>query len=286
MTCGALRRHTYLGQWAAIATMHGKERAIAPVLCRWLDMTVTTAPGIDTDSLGTFTDEIARKGTMLDAARAKACLAIERTGARLGIGSEGAFGPDPHLPFVASGFELILLRDAVTGHEIVVSRRTRANYDHVTVAPTESIDAFLDRIGFPSHAVVVCGEPLCGRDPIKGLITRSSVDAALRLVFENSLYATLQTDMRAHLNPTRMAAIGRLARGLAVRTARCCPSCNTPGFGRIDVERGLTCRDCNMPTRLIRAEIHGCSVCGYKITKRARPAGSRADPTYCDMCNP
>ena len=59
-------QHPYRGLWAAVATMHGKERAIAPPLCQWFDMTISTAPGIDTDALGTFTGEIARKGTMRD----------------------------------------------------------------------------------------------------------------------------------------------------------------------------------------------------------------------------
>lgn len=107
-----LHDHPYRGRWAAIATMHGKERAIAPVLCRWFDMAVTTAPGVDTDAFGTFTGEISRQGTMLDAARAKARIAIARTGAPIGIGSEGAFGPDPEVPLVVSGRELLLLREA------------------------------------------------------------------------------------------------------------------------------------------------------------------------------
>ncbi len=71
MGSSRLAAHPYRGLWAAIATMHGKEHAIAPALCGWFDMTVTVAPGIDTDALGTFTGEIARAGTMVDAARAK-----------------------------------------------------------------------------------------------------------------------------------------------------------------------------------------------------------------------
>ncbi len=278
--------HPYGGQWVAIATMHGKERAIAPVLCRWFDMAVSTVPGIDTDELGTFTGEIERKGTMLDAARAKAELAIALTGAPIGIGSEGAFGPDPMLPVVASGRELLLLREAATGHEIVVTRRTRTNFDHVTVAPGDPIEEFLARVGFPDHAVIVRADPRIDHAPQKGLARRAAVEAALRAVFETSGKASIETDMRAHVNPTRMASIARLSRALAVRMARRCPCCGAPGFGIVDVERGLPCRQCGAPTRRIRAEIHACSACQTRVKRHERGPALSADPTWCDMCNP
>lgn len=276
--------HPYRGRWAAIATMHGKERAVAPVLCRWFDMAVTTAPGVDTDAFGTFTGEVARQGTILDAARAKAQLAIERTGAAIGIGSEGAFGPDPELPFVATGRELLLLREAATGHEIVVTSRTRTNFNHMNVSPNDLVDECLVRIGFPDHAAVV--RAFDGSYVAKGLTTRDQVDAALHALFEAGQKGILQADMRAHLNPTRMASIARLARTLAVRLARCCPACGSPGFGLVDVERGLPCRECRFPTRRIRAEIYGCSACGEKRKRHDRPDSFGADPMWCQVCNP
>ncbi|MBA7471273.1 hypothetical protein ES707_06579 [subsurface metagenome] len=283
---GRLFAHPYRGCWAAIATMHGKERAIAPVLCRWFEMAVSTAPGIDTDELGTFTGEVARQGTMLDAARAKAERAIARTGAAIGIGSEGAFGPDQALPLIASGRELLLLREAASGHEVVVSRRTRTNFDHVTVAAGDPIDDFLQRVGFPDHAVIVRAEPRDGRPAVKGLRSRKQVDAALRAVFATGSNAMLETDMRAHLNPTRMASIACLTRALAVRSARRCPSCGAPGFGIMDVERGLPCRQCGAPTQRVRAEVHGCSACNARVQRHARSPTVTADPMWCDICNP
>lgn len=278
--------HPYRGRWAAIATLHGKERAIAPVLCRWFDMAVSTVPGIDTDQFGTFTGEIERKGTMLDAARAKAELAIARTGAPIGIGSEGAFGPDPMIPLVASGRELLLLREAATGHEIVVTRRTRTNFDQVSVAPGDPIEGFLARVGFPHHAVNVRTDPCIDQARRKGLTSRAAVEVALCAAFRLSGKASIETDMRAHLNPTRMASIAGLARALAVRTARCCPQCSAPGFGLVDVEKGLPCGDCGSPTRLIRAEIYGCSECNVRISRHERSPGTIANPRWCDVCNP
>ena len=76
----------YRHETFAMATMHAKERAVARPLSRWLGAAVKVAPGIDTDAFGTFTGDIVRQGTMLDAARAKALAAIEATGLELGLG--------------------------------------------------------------------------------------------------------------------------------------------------------------------------------------------------------
>lgn len=281
--------HPYGGMWVAIATMHGKDRAIAPPLCRWLGLAVSTAPGVDTNRLGTFTGEVARQGTMIDAARAKALLAIERTGAPLGIGSEGAFGPHPHLPFLASGHEVLLLRDARTGHEVVVNRRTATNFAHIVASPGQDLGGFLADVGFPSHAVIVRSED---RSNMSLLRTGISEVAALLVSIREIAQHTkdgrvlIETDMRAHLNPTRMRSIERLAKRLALRVARLCPHCGAPGFGMTDVERGLRCEACRMPTDLKQAEIHSCSACGHKERRFERPSSCYANPRWCHSCNP
>ena len=284
-----MANHPYSGLSAAIGTMHQKELAIGPVLRRWFGIELQVAPDLDTDSLGTFTGEIPRAGTMLEAARAKACLAIERTGAALGIGSEGSFGPDPHIPFVASGLEMLVLREAISGHEIVVHRRTRTNYDNLTVSPGDDITTFLRRVEFPGHAVVVRSEASEDTSVVfKGLTELRDVHMAIENIATRSPSgrAMIQTDMRAHLNPTRMGTLGRLARGLAVRMARRCPHCGEPGFGITDVERGLACRDCGSPTHLIRAEIHSCQSCGHRVLRRERGRNQWSDPMWCQECNP
>jgi hypothetical protein len=92
--------------------------------------------------------------------------------------------------------------------------------------------------------------------------------------------------MRAHLNPMRMKAIAFVARALAVRAARLCQQCGAPGFGLVDVERGLRCEACDRPTRLVAAEIHGCGLCGRRLKRKERPKTARASPMWCDACNP
>ena len=78
---GSPKNSVYAGRTAILATMHGKERAVAPALLETPGLTVTVAAGIDTDRLGTFTGEIDRPGDMLETARRKARLGMETTGA-------------------------------------------------------------------------------------------------------------------------------------------------------------------------------------------------------------
>jgi hypothetical protein len=282
-------RHPYHGRRAAIGTMHAKERVIAPALSRCLGLIVEDAEGIDTDALGTFSGEIPRAGDIVEAARAKARLAIAHNGAEIGIGSEGAFGPHPVIPFLASGIELIALVDEENDHEIVVQRRTHTNYDSIITRTGENIAPFLARIGFPAHAVIVRPE---GRSDavglVKGVTDHESLDRAIcaAAALSSTGHAQVQTDMRAHLNPARMKTIAFVARALAVRAARLCPECRAPGFGLRDALRGLACAACGAPTRRIRAELHGCLKCGFRCLKRERPASLRADAMWCDVCNP
>lgn len=62
----------YRDKQVALLTQHGKEAVIAPVLgCR-----VEKVDGFDTDLFGTFTRDIARDGSQLDAPRTKPRIGI------------------------------------------------------------------------------------------------------------------------------------------------------------------------------------------------------------------
>jgi hypothetical protein len=280
----------YRGQVAAIATMHGKQRAVAPELRRLTGLDLIGTTTVDTDALGTFTGEVRRLGTMLDAARAKARLAIEATGHRIGLGSEGRFGPHPTYPFMAGASELLVLIDIERDLEVKEFRRSlRTNYAQVTVSFGDDLTAFLRQVQFNSHAL--CAQPIAPRgfdDISRGINDRSELEAVIRRLARQSTTGRvlLSTDMRAHVNPTRMHMIGRLARRLGVRVTRLCPDCGAPGFGLIDIECGLPCSSCEAPTQLMRAEIHGCARCRHRMRKRQRPASARAEPSYCQGCNP
>ena len=97
--------------------------------------------------------------------------------------------------------------------------------------------------------------------------------------------AFIQTDMRAHLNPTRMRAIERAALDLVRRFRSRCPVCSYPGFDVTERLPGLPCEWCAEPTQVIKREVLSCAACAHRIE---RPAGDRvaADPGNCDRCNP
>jgi hypothetical protein len=146
----------YAGRSAVLATMHRKEEAIAPALSATLGLVVVPAAGLDTDQLGTFSGEIARQGTMLEVAVRKARLGMQGAGLPLGLASEGSFGPHPAIPFFAAGMELLVFVDDERG--IVVSESLIAdatNFGHLVVSPGDALEAFLERVGFPSHALIV-----------------------------------------------------------------------------------------------------------------------------------
>lgn len=272
---------TGLPERVALGTMHGKEAAIAPPLAG-LGIAVVRAD-LDTDRFGTFAGDVARAGDMRDAARAKARAAAEVTGLPVALASEGAYGPHPTVPFLPFGRELLLWLDTRSGREIVETLTdSQPSHDQETVQDPAGAEGFLARIGFPATAVIVQGA--AGATPIaKGITRRDALDAAIRASVAKAGQAFLQTDMRAHLNPRRMAMIGQLAERLARRLATPCPACKAPGFGHLRALPGLPCRDCGRETGLIAAELHGCTACGHEAQLR-RPG--EADPAHCPWCNP
>lgn len=280
----------YCGETFALATMHAKENAIAKAFARQLAASISVPTGINTDALGTFTGEIPRAGTMIDAARAKAVLAMDATGLRYGLGSEGSFGSHPYFPFIPRNTEVLLFVDRANEIEICeifVTHRT--NYQSVTCRPGEDISDFLKGIGFPQHAVVVTPHaPITGMPPIKGIQSAADLAGAiLKATGASSGRAVdIVTDMRAHLNPTRMAVIRALANRLARRLAKRCPECGTPGFGIVEIAKGLPCEWCGEPTPMPLAKVLRCAKCSLETRTRIRNVPKTADPGRCEHCNP
>ena len=283
-------QHPYAGSDAVLVTMHGKERAVAPAFAQVLGLNVVATTGVDTDALGTFTGETPRRGTMLEAAVAKARLGTGATGLRFAIASEGSFGPHALIPFLPAGIELMVFVDAdrdVVIHETMAAERT--NFAHLVVAPGTSVDRFLAQVGFPAHALIV--RPNAGGQSAalrKGIIDLDDLGHAVSAAAAASAdrCALVETDMRAHFNPTRMDTLARLSMQLALRVAALCPACAAPGWGRIDVARGLPCELCGMPTQTVASEIFGCVACAHREFRPRRDGRVHARAADCDDCNP
>ncbi len=282
--------HSYAGRSAVLATMHRKEEAIAPALMSTLGLIVTPTPGLDTDQLGTFSGEIPREGTMLEVAVRKARLGMIAMGLPFGLASEGTFGPHPAIPFLPAGVELLVFVDDERGivvYENLVAETT--NFDHLAVLPDETLEPFLERVGFPTHGLVV--RPNEGRPNTalaKGIIDRNRLARAIAeaAAVSSDGRARLETDMRAHLNPTRMKSLAALAERLAQRLAMFCPACDAPGFGRTGMRTGLRCSDCGAPTEMVAAEIFSCPNCEYGEERPRSDGLQSTSARYCSECNP
>lgn len=271
----------YHGKMAALATMHGKQAAIGPPLAR-LGLRLHVPEGINTDALGTFTGEVERKLSMQDTAREKARMGMQASGLSIGIASEGSFGPHPEIGFIPVARELLCFIDSERGIEIAEGLASpQTNYARLELTPEADVEGFLAKAGFPAHGLIVRAQGFLR----KGITRKDELEKALASAATHA-NPILETDMRAHLNPTRMAVIAQLAGKLADRLSKACPACAAPGFGAIAERRGLACRDCGAPTLLVCEITHGCSACGHE-QHQPRPDGlTRAEPQYCPECNP
>jgi hypothetical protein len=280
----------YAGRRIVLATRHAKEQAVTPAVRDILGAELLVPDDLDTDALGTFSGEIERQGTMGEVAVRKARLGMAATGLGVGLASEGSFGPHPQIPMLAVGMELMVLVDDERGLTVTESLiDEKPCFGHFTAAPADDIARFLRGFDFPAQGLIVGPNRSAHKMPVaKGIRERGALEAAIVSAARASDdgKALVETDMRAHMNPTRMAALGRLAEQLAARLNSLCPGCAAPGFGLVDTETGLPCEWCRGPSVMVRHQIFGCAGCDYRET-RSRPDGLRyADPGRCQLCNP
>lgn len=271
----------------AFATMHGKERVVAPVFDAALGWTLEIA-NIDTDRFGTFSGEVERvapaHSTVVNKARAGASLA----GLQLGLASEGSLGPHPTIPFIEGDVELMALVDIERGLELVVSHIGAPIVSYREVwSPTTDLEAVCSKADLPNHALIVKkGTPgslwvrkgLRGRKDVEGAVLEAVRDGP-----DGEL--VLESDYRAMMSPSRMRNIGECATKLVERLATTCPSCGMWGWGPVGVERGLPCRACGVVSdEAVRNDIRGCVSCTHTVTTSREQ--TCIDPAYCGVCNP
>lgn len=283
--------HLLLNRVAVLATMHQKERVMAPILSRELGVKITVAADFDTDKFGTFTREVKRLGTQIEAARLKAENALEIAGETLAFASEGSFGPHPMMPYLAANREIVILLDRANNLELIgESLSVETNYSHQLVSSIEEADDFAKKAGFPEHAlVVVVGEAAAGKGEIvKGIATEKQLFEAVTAGLKKSSTGRvhIETDMRAMYNPTRMKNIENATLDLVKKFHQFCPECGWPGFDVAERKIGLPCGLCYFPTQLARSAIYKCKNCGYTKEKLFPDGRETADPAQCQYCNP
>lgn len=287
-----MKKHPYYKKMFAFATMHEKEKAIQDVLFKTFHARVVV-PEINTDLLGTFCGRVARLESPFETAKKKALMGIEVSGLSLACASEGSFVTGP-FGFGIVNHELMVLIDAqndVVIQEKLASYKTNYNRIEIEGADVESerFKQFLTKCQFGTHALMVYAASNDTDQVIKGITQHHQLIQAIESVIKRSGSNTLivETDMRAHMNPTRMSNIKEVSKKLVMRLAHLCAQCNTPGFGCTEYVTGLPCMVCDAPTDGIKHEVHSCVKCGY--TQVILPADNPryfADPAECSICNP
>ncbi len=273
---------------AILATMHQKEIVIAPLL-EQLGIKVIVPPNLNTDVFGTFTREIQRPGTQIEAARLKAQKALALTGETLAIASEGTFCPHPSLPYISSNREIVIFLDKENQLEIIGEEFSlETNHNYQLIQNIEEAYNFAKKVGFPEHGLIVISDsPKNSGEIFKGIITDKQLEEAVNFALKNSSNQKvhIETDMRAMYNPTRMKNIEKATRNLLKKINTFCPSCGIPGFEITQRIKGLPCASCHTPTLLTRAVKYQCKKCGFS-QEELFPDGKYADPGQCMYCNP
>ena len=271
----------------ALPTLHGKGAQIIPALQALGEYEVIEV-AIDTDSFGTFSGEKERELTPLDAAIAKARLAMEVTGFDSAIASEGSIGNDPQIPFIISDREVVVFVDQ---REDLIIHESYRSFEIVAARMEfkvgDDLDDFLTRADFPNHKLIVTARQDDGLFVAKGIESRESLDQSLNEALSKSKdgIAIIESDLRAHCSPSRQVNIEKAARLLAERMAQRCPQCDCIGWGRIDFEFGVECRECGqIDERVAKREINGCLRCSHRACGKV--LREMIDAGECQRCNP
>ena len=277
----------YEGHSVAFLTQHGKQDLVRDPLEAALGCQLLHTDGYDTDQLGTFTRELTRAGSQLDAARKKANIGMALTGASVGLASEGSFGPDPFGAFMPWNTEVVLWVDRVHAMEVTGFAHGPAQSLHRTVTNLQALERFATEARFPEHHLVLRPDSPDHPNMDKGIRDHKTLVKAFHLAQAKSANGVVfvENDLRAFSNPTRQKTILKATGDLIQKLLSACPSCDTPGYWLSQQIPGLPCRDCGSLTRLPKAEIWGCKKCGHEEQKTAN-AQPWADPARCDFCNP
>jgi hypothetical protein len=276
----------YQGASISFLTKHQKEKVVQPLFNRALKADLITIDNYDTDQLGTFTRDISRYGNQLDAARQKARIAMEISGVKYGLGSEGSFIQDPYTGIIPINYEIVVFIDSILNIEIIGHARASSISNHATVKSWQELSKFARLNKFPRHQLVVRPDHQDHPAFAKGIDNLKTLEEAFHQAFKLSKKKRVfvEHDLRALANPTRMKNIKEATKNLIARMVSCCPKCHTPGFWITRNEAGLPCALCEMPSNQTKEKIYTCLKCEYE--KKESVKDKKADPAKCNFCNP
>ncbi len=218
------------------------------------------------------------RGRRVRSSSAKPASAWRRRVYPLGSPAKAVFVPMPNCRLVSAVTNL--LRLSMTKRESS-SSKTFSRWKPILPTQRRRIparSAFLEKVGFPAHGLIAVPndrikvghddrirlvlEDVPNQQVFKGIHTPAELDRVVQQCAALSAdgLAHVETDMRAHFNPTRMRAIGVLAEQLGRRLARTCPDCGAPGWGRIHARWETPTND----VPFVADETLGCAHCGHR----------------------
>jgi hypothetical protein len=283
-------------QRVALITKHEKARWIAPYLAP-LGYEVFESSIFDTDILGTFSGEVERTLSPMDAALTKAKKACELTNTDWGLGSEGSFGGGPAPGMINWNDELLCLYQASTGIAIYAHAAGPTSVQDLTLNGRVPIKQKL--LLYPKQLWILCsknGVQNGAQDDVqddvqegiqkhiqKGLSAEQLLDSLEKMTV-SSQKVTIEPDLRAMNCPERQQMIAKAAEDLVRRLSETCPQCEAFNFVVKEKQSGLPCTLCTLPTEQAKSWTRICDGCGYRHDDVVQQKG--ADPTYCQFCNP
>lgn len=277
----------YEGKRLCIATKHAKERVIAPILEASLGVKCEVVEGLDTDLLGTFSGEIERTFSPVEAAKEKCRRASERSTCELFVANEGSFGPHPSFFFAPAGDEIMVLWDRSADHFVVARHlTTETNFGGIDCSNFRQLKDFAISIGFPEHGLILKSSTHEGLKLTKDLNHLADLETAFEEHLKQHGKCSVETDMRAMRNPTRMKSLEILTQKLVSTANSLCPKCQTPGFSVTGSKPGLPCSLCLQPTENVLIHLFSCTNCHFTEELWYPHEVKNADPMHCNHCNP
>jgi len=277
----------FKGRKVFVASMHGKEEVIAPLMEKELGVHIIKNKYFDTDQFGTFSGEIERSLSPLDTLRKKCLAGMEHASCDVGIATEGSFGAHPFLFSVPAHEEIMMLIDQNNQWEFVAKTLvTDTNFQGRTLVNKHELRAFADDVQFPSHGILLKDKANNFQLVLKDADSMVELYSQFNLCQEMNGTVYAETDMRAMRNPTRMKVIEQVCQKLLEKLNSKCPKCHSPGFDVVEQLAGLQCSSCQMPTASILVERFACQSCQHSLDKKRRDGRTFEDPMYCTFCNP
>lgn len=276
----------FRGRNLVIATMHEKEKVIAPILENKLGVKCRVALNLDTDKLGTFSGEVERKDDPITTARTKCLLAMKLTNFDLAVASEGSFGEHPSVFFAQADDEFLLFMDQKNDLEIIVRElSTDTNFNATEIKSEKELRDFAAKALFPSHGLILRKHKDDYSNLKKGIMNWPILFDSYHQLNTNGI-AFVETDMRALYNPTRMKVIEKATTKLAEKINSHCPECSCPDFGITDSKPGLPCEWCGFPTSSTLSYSYTCQKCNFIKEEKFPNKKIKENPMHCDRCNP